>query len=107
MTAASDSAIMKHELVTPTVIQPHKFKIGRKNGDKMSVQIETTDPDVNKLGNNMLHEGLLDCRSNSRLHPGCGDAQHPASTETVGRSLSDDVNTSDSLDFTVILKKVD
>lgn len=106
MTAASDSTIMKHELVTPTVIQPHKFKIGRKNGDKMSVQIETTDPDVNKLGNNMLHEGLLDCRSNSRLHPGCGNAQHPASTETVGRSLSDDVNTSDSLDFTVILKKL-
>ncbi|KAG5544577.1 hypothetical protein RHGRI_017117 [Rhododendron griersonianum] len=106
MTVASDSTITKDQLVTPTVNKPHKFKVGRKNGDKISVQIEATDLDVKKLGNAMLHGGLSDARSNSMLQPGCGNAQQPASTETLGRSLSDDVITSDSLDFTVILKKL-
>lgn len=107
MTVASDSTITKDQLVTPTVNKPHKFKVGRKNGDKISVQVEATDLDVKKLGNAMLHGGLSDARSNSMLQPGCGNAQQPASSVTLGRSLSDDVITSDSLDFTVILKKVD
>ncbi|XP_058217291.1 uncharacterized protein LOC131328357 isoform X2 [Rhododendron vialii] len=106
MTVASDSTITKDQLVTPTVNKPHKFKVGRKNGDKISVQIEATDLDVKKLGNAMLHGGLSDARSNSMLQPGCGNAQQPASTVTLGRSLSDDVITSDSLDFTGILKKL-
>lgn len=105
MMVASDPTT-KHQLLTPTVNKAHKLKIGRKNGDKISVQIEASDLDGKKFGNEMLHEGLPDARSSSRLQPVCGNAQQPASTETLGRSYGDDIITSNSLDFMVILKKV-
>ncbi|KAL7246379.1 hypothetical protein ACSBR2_001480 [Camellia fascicularis] len=140
--SGSDSYITNHQPVAPTANKPHKFKIGRKNGDKITVHIETTDTNINKLGNSVLHveglsdtrlnsklksecgntqepastetldkstneEGLSDTRLNSKLKSECGNTQEPASTETLDRSTNDDVNTSDTLDFTVILKKDD
>ncbi|KAL6962090.1 hypothetical protein U1Q18_037045 [Sarracenia purpurea var. burkii] len=90
----SDSCVTKHQLETPPVNKPHKLKLGRKNGDKITVHIETTDPNISKL------------ESDSRSQSGRGDTQQPASTETFGRSTTDDVNTSDSLDFAMILKKL-
>ncbi|PSS00393.1 Protein Jade-1 like [Actinidia chinensis var. chinensis] len=106
VTIGSDSFVTKHQLERPIVNKPHKLKIGRKNGDRTAVRIETTDTNINKLGNSVLHEGLSDTRSNARRRSGCGDTQQPASTGTLNRSTNDDANTSDSLDFTLILKKL-
>ncbi|CAL5414441.1 unnamed protein product [Camellia sinensis] len=103
----SDSCITKHQSVTQTVNKLPKLKIGRKNGDKISVHIEKANTNVNKLGNSILHEeGLSDARSNCKLQSECGDAQQPLSAETLERSTNEDANTSDSLDFIVILKKL-
>ncbi|KAF5942328.1 hypothetical protein HYC85_019970 [Camellia sinensis] len=69
--------------------------------------LKKPDTNVNKLGNSILHEeGLSDARSNCKLQSECGDAQQPLSAETLERSTNEDANTSDSLDFIVILKKL-
>ncbi|XP_057490593.1 uncharacterized protein LOC130776403 isoform X2 [Actinidia eriantha] len=100
----SDSFVTMHQLETPTVNKPHKLKIGRKNGDR-TVHIETTDNNINTLGNCVMDEGLSDTRSNSRFRSGCGDTQKPINKGTLDRSTNDDANASDSLDITLILKK--
>ncbi|GMP47136.1 hypothetical protein CsSME_00015038 [Camellia sinensis var. sinensis] len=89
--SGSDSYITNHQPVAPTANKPHKFKIGRKNGDKITVHIETTDTNINKLGNSVLHvEGLSDTRLNSKLKSECGNTQEPASTETLDRSTNEE-----------------
>ncbi|XP_028116167.1 uncharacterized protein LOC114313941 isoform X4 [Camellia sinensis] len=89
--SGSDSYITNHQPVAPTANKPHKFKIGRKNGDRITVHIETTDTNINKLGNSVLHvEGLSDTRLNSKLKSECGNTQEPASTETLDRSTNEE-----------------
>ncbi|PSS31771.1 Protein Jade-1 like [Actinidia chinensis var. chinensis] len=102
----SDPLVTMHQLETSTVNKPHKLKIGRKNGDRTVVHIETTDNNINTLGNCVMDEGLSDTRSNSRFRSGCGDTQKHTSKGTLDRSTNDDANASDSLDITLILKKV-
>uniref|UniRef100_A0A5B7AIV8 PHD finger family protein n=1 Tax=Davidia involucrata TaxID=16924 RepID=A0A5B7AIV8_DAVIN len=104
----SNSCTTEHQPVTSTVNKPHKLKIGRKNGDKIAVHIETSDSNNNnKLGDSVLNEdGLLDTRSNSRLQSECGDAQQHVNVETGERNNGEDANSSDSLNFTLILKKL-
>ncbi|KAA8538560.1 hypothetical protein F0562_028246 [Nyssa sinensis] len=103
----SNSYTTEHQPLTSTVNKPHKLKIGRKNGDKIGIHIETSDGKNNKLGDSVLNEdGLLDTRSNSRLPSECGGAQQPVNVEPVERNNDDDVNSSDSVNFTLILKKL-
>ncbi|XAR62626.1 hypothetical protein NMG60_11017460 [Bertholletia excelsa] len=105
ITFSSDSRNVKDGSAIPMVHKPHKLKIGRKNGDKMSVYIEAADTSASKLGNGMLHEeGLSDTLSHSKLQSDCGHKQQPASAETFDRNGDD--NASDFHNFSVTLKKL-
>ncbi|KAM7514976.1 hypothetical protein LguiA_004559 [Lonicera macranthoides] len=102
---ATDSNITKHKPVLTIVNKPHKLKIGRRNGDKIAVHIEATNTDLDKLGGNVSSEDVLsDTKSNSKLQSECVDAQQP-NTDTIENS-GEDVTTSDSLNFSLILKKL-
>lgn len=89
-----------------TVNKPHKLKIARRNGDNAAVRFESTDRDVDKLGGTVsCEDGLLDSGSKSKLQSECGDTQQPLNTGTIENSC-EDAKTSDSLNSTLILKKL-
>lgn len=103
LASCSDSHDTKHQTVTPVLKIPHKLKIGRRNGDKAAVLVDPADTE--KPGNDLLHEeGLSDAIANSRFQTNCDEARQPFST--LDRITNDDASTSDSLDYTMILKKL-
>lgn len=99
--SCSDSHDTKHQTAGPNVKKPHKLIIGRRNGDKANVLL---GPTISEKPSNILsHEEGLSDKSNSRFQS-CEEAQQPVSVSD--RSTNDDVSTSDSLDYTMILKKL-
>ncbi|KAK9270103.1 hypothetical protein L1049_025677 [Liquidambar formosana] len=105
--AGSNSYVTKHLPATLSVNKPHKLKIAHKNGDKIAVNIETTDTNSDKSGDSELRDiGLLDSGSNANLKSECGDAQQLINVETLEMNNIQDVTSSDSLNFALILKKL-
>ncbi|KAK3015715.1 hypothetical protein RJ639_005663 [Escallonia herrerae] len=90
----------------PVVSKLHKLKVGRREGDKAAVCIETAAMELDKLGGSILcNDGLSDNRSNSNLQSECADgAQQPA--DAIDKNGGENDNTSDTLKFTLMLKKL-
>ncbi|XP_059631881.1 uncharacterized protein LOC132274584 [Cornus florida] len=107
MAVGSNSLAVEHQALTSTVSKSHKLKLGRKNGDKMAIHVEKTDTNINELGDGLLHEKRpLDNGTNSKLQSECGDGQQRVNMLTVEGNNGEDVDTSDSVDFVLILKKL-
>ncbi|CAA3029739.1 histone-lysine n-methyltransferase atx1 [Olea europaea subsp. europaea] len=95
-----------HQQMASIANEPHKLKISQSNSAKLAVHVRTSDADLGKLDGNILHEKLLDNRSNAKSQPESGDAQHPIDNDPLARIENEDVNASDSLNFIRILKKL-
>lgn len=104
VTVGCDASVTQHLPETLVVNEPHKLRLGCKNGDKNMVHVKTTDTNSDKLGN--IEIPMEQSRADSGHQSECGDARHLISMETLGRNVNGDINSSDCLDFVQILKKV-
>ncbi|KAK3030295.1 hypothetical protein RJ639_038388 [Escallonia herrerae] len=84
----------------------HKFKVGRREGDKAAVCSDTATMELDKLGGSIsCDDGLSDNRSNSNVQSECADgAQQP--TDAIDKNGGENDNTFDTLKFTLMLKKL-
>lgn len=102
-----DSNIIEHQPVSSTAIKPHKIKIGRRNGDKTAFHLETADMDLDRVVGSVSHEiGLSDAILNPTCQSDCGGTQLPVNADILDKRSGEDINTNDSLSFTLILKKL-
>ncbi|KAM2067504.1 hypothetical protein ACFX1T_043836 [Malus domestica] len=83
-----------------------KLRIGPRNGDKTAVPIEALDITSDKSGDSESQEIVFPIpRLNPRLTSECGNAQPMINAGAFERS-KEDVNASNSLKFSLILKKL-
>ncbi|KAK2976403.1 hypothetical protein RJ640_009230 [Escallonia rubra] len=88
------------------VSKPHKLKVDRREGDKAAVCSETAAMELDKLGDSILcDDGLSDNRSNSNVQSECADGAHQP-TDAIDKNGGENDNTSDTLKFTLMLKKL-
>ncbi|KAF5203305.1 Phd finger family protein [Thalictrum thalictroides] len=112
-----DSSVSKIFPVKLLASESHKLKLVHKNGDKSIVLVPTSDGISTDLGNSEVstEQDTPTPRSDARPEPECHDVNSSVSVgtsngiskkkATEGNS-NDDSNSSDSLDFTQVLKKL-
>ncbi|KAL4272194.1 hypothetical protein GQ457_13G010190 [Hibiscus cannabinus] len=82
-------------------------KISLINGDKIAVDIKAPEDNSDKSGDGELQEmGLSDTRSSARVALECGETQQMGDVGLLDKSHDDEHNPSNSLNFTMILKKL-
>lgn len=93
--------------MSSSAIKPHKIKFSRRNGDKTAFHVEATDMDLDRVdGSSAPREiGVSGSCLNSTGQSERGCTQLPVSSDVLDKRTGED-NTSDSLNFTLILKKV-
>ncbi|PIA31106.1 hypothetical protein AQUCO_05200002v1 [Aquilegia coerulea] len=112
-----DSSVSKIFPVKLLANESHKLKLGHKNGDKSMVLVPTSVGISTNLGTSEVstEQDTLTTRSDARLEPECHDVNSSVSVgtpngishkkATEGNS-NGDCNSSDSLDFAQVLKKL-
>lgn len=97
--------VANHLPMAVSMNEPHKLTIDCQNGDDIAVHLGTPNT-TDKSGDSELQEtGGSDFGLETRVMPECGDAQQLISVGELERS-NEEVNLSESLNVTVILKKV-
>ena len=97
----------KNQAVKPSADRIHKF--GRRNGDKVAVNIEIDDLSVNadKMNNGVLHvDGLSDNRSNSEVQSELVDLQQHFNNGTSGVEATNDDDVSETMNLNMMVRKV-
>ncbi|XP_057974832.1 uncharacterized protein LOC131162404 [Malania oleifera] len=103
----NNPCVVKHAPVTLSLIKPHMFKVGHKNGDKIAVHMERSSTNSDKMGKNKLQEiGISDNQTVGGLQPECGDACDLPIMEAVERNSIEEVNASNFPNFAHTLKKL-
>lgn len=95
----SDSCVFNNLEETLSMSKLHKLKISCKNGDKVAVHMETSDANSDRSADSEV-TGFSDSRLISVPTSECTNAG------MLDKSEWEDVNPSDALNFTLILKKV-
>lgn len=95
----SESCVSNNLHETLSMSELHKLKFSCKNGDKIGVHTETSDANSDRSTDSEV-TGFSDSRLISVPTSECTNAGKP------DRSEFEDVNPSDALNFTLILKKV-
>jgi hypothetical protein len=97
---ATDPVITKSKPVLTITRKPHKLKISRRNGDKIAVRIEPIDNDSDKLDGNSSN--------NLNKNISCEDvsSENKSNSKIQSENGGEDVTTSDSLNFSKVLKKL-
>ncbi|XWS25217.1 hypothetical protein CRYUN_Cryun27aG0050700 [Craigia yunnanensis] len=101
--AGTDSSIT-NQLSPASMDKSQNLKICLKNGDKIAVHIEA--PDDNSGDGELQEIGLSDTRLHVRVASECGDTQQLVDVGLLERSNGDDHNPFDSINFSLILKKL-
>ncbi|XP_071925419.1 uncharacterized protein [Coffea arabica] len=97
----------KNQAVKPSADRIHKF--GRRNGDKVAVNIEIDDLSVNadKMNNGVLHvDGLSDNRSNSEVQSQLVDLQQHFNNGTSGVEATNDDDVSETMNLNMMVRKL-
>lgn len=99
----------KNQVLIQSANKTHKINVGSRNGDKIAVNIETDNLNVNayNLNNSVLHvDGFPDNRSNSKVQSEFVDLQQHVNNDRVGMGTTDDANASGPLNLSIIVGKV-
>ncbi|KAL8125233.1 uncharacterized protein LOC141720352 isoform X1 [Apium graveolens] len=104
--SSSDLTITNHQPVTSTMIKPHKIKFSKRNGD-VEGHLETAELDLDRVDCIASRDGVLpDATTNPTNQLGSDDTQQPNSALRLDKRSSEDVDTTDSSNFQIILKKL-
>lgn len=105
--SSSDLTITNHQPVSSTMIKPHKIKISKRNGD-VEGHLETSELDLDRVDCSASREGVLpDATSNLTNQLECNGTQQLNSASILDKRSSEDVDTTESSNFQIILKKVE
>lgn len=104
--SSSDLTITNYQPVSSTMIKPQKIKISRRNGD-VEGHLETSELDSDRVDCSASREGVLPDATSYPIQLGCDGTQQPHSALILDKRSSEDVDTTESSNFQIILKKVE